>query len=387
MSQVGGDRASLLGKRSSVVLEVERARGECDWWRPTEHSRWIAEGSKKRVKTEPRYSEAIDRFMNWAWEHRITMESRDDADFAGYLFVETVRELGWPKSWGLVLESAVKYYDPVARQEGLPWIREGIKSLQADTVTESHMPVLFPMALTIASEQRRLGDVEGSLMTIVLHAGWLRPGEGTALIDEDVHLPEEPTLMRGGGGALIRVAPSGRPAKVGRPQPAQVDPGIGLVALRALKRRARKYGRKELMPGGYLAYAQSFRNGHRRTPISHLRLTPHGLRAAACTESKHREELSQKRQERGRWASKAAMRVYQDQVAAQAASLSLPGHVSARLKYVVDHVMEFLPELSEGLLREESSEEQLRTVMPRKTEQVLGVRKRVAPKDVVPAWW
>ena len=92
-------------------------------------------------------------------------------------------------------------------------------------------------------------------MCIAMHQTALRPGEATESELDDVTLPEEALMLQQTEKALIRVAPGGRPAKVGRPQPAECDAGIGVVALRALKIRARRHRREKLYPKDGVEFA------------------------------------------------------------------------------------------------------------------------------------
>ena len=52
-------------------------------------------------------------------------------------------------------------------------------------------------------------------MCIAMHQTALRPGEATKMELNDVTLPEEAIMLQPTEKALIRVAPGGRPAKVG----------------------------------------------------------------------------------------------------------------------------------------------------------------------------
>lgn len=90
------------------------------WRRPVEEVRNIAAGILKRVKTSKRYSDTVMRFFEWAAEQKWTIDDRDAADYVGYLFAEHVRSTGKPKTWVTSLGSAIKFYDPRAREEGLP---------------------------------------------------------------------------------------------------------------------------------------------------------------------------------------------------------------------------------------------------------------------------
>lgn len=261
---------------------------------------------------------------------------------------------------------------------------------------ESHPPCLYPMTASIAVCQREAGDVDEALATLAMHGGWLRPSEGCELEVNDILLPEEVNLVAGGSGALLRIAPGGRAAKVGRPQPASIEGGPALVAIRALKIRGRRFRRRKVLEGGYVKFQKSFDAGVVKAGLKKLKLTPHGLRAGGCTESKHRGESSGFRQEKGRWGSKNAMRVYTDQVGAIAASQQVSGEAARRLHEACAHLLELIPELREGLVPGVPVEDQMRVGEGLEIERPAVVAKRLTrskikvsadPNLVEPAWW
>ena len=129
---------------------------------------------------------------------------------------------------------------------------------------------------------------------------------------EDVALPEETVMMGVTGKTLIRVAPGGRPAKVGRPQPAECDAGVGVIALRALKRRARRYNRRRIYPQAGPEFAKNWKAGAGRRQLAELKTTPHGARAGWATEARHGGMEDPELQRRGRWGSWTSARVYLD---------------------------------------------------------------------------
>lgn len=251
------------------------------------------------------------------------------------------------------------------------------------------------MAASIAVSQRELGFPDEALATLAIHGGRLRPSEGCDLEANDILLPEDVNLVAGGSSALLRLAPGGRATKFGRPQPATIEPGPGLVAIRALKIRGRRFGRKSVLNKGYGEYQKSFDQGVIKSGLKKLKLTPHGLRAGGCTESKHRGESGDFRQEKGRWGSKAAMKIYSDQVGAIAAGQQISGDCARRLYDAVQHLLEHIPELREGLVAGIDVAEQMKLPTGLEIEAPHEVAKRmrsrkirvsVDPRDAEPAW-
>ena len=75
----------------------------------------------------------------------------------------------------------------------------------------------------MAAGMREEGDADGALLAIAMHGAWLSPGDAVELEDDDVTFPEDVVLMGAGGCALLKLAPGRSPAKIGRPQPAEVE--------------------------------------------------------------------------------------------------------------------------------------------------------------------
>ena len=104
---------------------------------------------------------------------------------------------------------------------------------------------------------------------------------------DDISFPEDGVLMEAGDVALARIAPSGRPAKVGRPQPAEFERGM-MVSSRTLVVRARRHKRRKLDTRTGAEFARNWKRGAERRGLAHLGTTPHGARAAVATEAPHR---------------------------------------------------------------------------------------------------
>ncbi len=62
-------------------------------------------------------------------------------------------------------------------------------TLDSELTVESHTPALLPFCVSISVAQRNAGDPEHGMLTLVHHGGWLRPGEGAELSEQDVSLP------------------------------------------------------------------------------------------------------------------------------------------------------------------------------------------------------
>ena len=58
------------------------------------------------------------------------IESREDADYIGYLFGEYVMAAERPKTWLLPLASALQYFDPGSKHFRWPWLQEARKTLE-----------------------------------------------------------------------------------------------------------------------------------------------------------------------------------------------------------------------------------------------------------------
>lgn len=343
------DHHTKLYYTDGVVVMDQELQGVSEWKDPAVVEKYISPYSWKRVRTSKRYRDILEKFLNWAEEERWLLERSRDADYVGYLYIEHIIMCGLPKSWGLALSAAIKFHDPEAREGKMPWLTEGVEMLENERPVQSHAPALLPHCIHIAVGQRCDGDPEGGMLTLVNHSGWLRPGEGAEIKLDDVHLPEEITLLAGGTSAIVRVAPTGRATKVGRPQPAEIDPGPGLVALRALMRRARREGRQRLCVKGYPGYAKSFVSAASKR-LPGLNLTAHAPRAGGATEAKHRKMSEPRICTKGRWASRTAARVYLDQIGALAAAQRLPEATEKEMLYECHHLLEVFPELREGLL-------------------------------------
>ena len=67
---------------------------------------------RHRVKTAPRYVTVVFRFLEWAEQERLMLATQPEADYAGYLYSESIIMHGHRKTWLLPLESALKYFDP-----------------------------------------------------------------------------------------------------------------------------------------------------------------------------------------------------------------------------------------------------------------------------------
>lgn len=158
--------------------------------------------------------------------------------------------------------------------------------------------------------------------------------------------------MCGGSEALIRIAPSGRPAKSGRPQPASMPRGPGLHALRALVRCC---GDEELLAGVSASrYYRQFVSCVMSSGLQCLGLTPHSPRAGGATEARHRGAEEPELTRRGRWAARRSMLTYLDQVGAIAGSTRIPPAAKTSMEYNILHLYDVFPELRWGLERGES---------------------------------
>ena len=242
------------------------------------------------------------------------------------------------------------------------------------------MPRRCWVCCSIAVEMRNEGGVEGGLLTLAMHQSALRPGEATQLEDEDVTLPEETLMLEMTDRALLRVAPGGRPAKVGRPQPAECDPGVGVIALRALKLRARRFKRARLYPREGPEYAKGWKRGAEKRKLDVLGTTPHRARAGWATEARHSGMEGPELQRRERWGSWGSARVYFDQVGAMAAAQRLPEAVQWRVMETVRHLFREVPELAEGLREAETPPHMEPKENPRRRGPVAPFAPRVEAK-------
>lgn len=89
--------------------------------------------------------------------------------------------------------------------------------------------------------------------------------------------------------------------------------------------------------------------------LQNAKLTLHGLRAGGATESRHREDLSEFTQRKGRWASGGSMRVYLDQVGAALALIDLPAPTREKVEAYATNIYNYIPCLSGGVKEGESS--------------------------------
>lgn len=130
------------------------------WWSLQPEERKLTKAGEEMVKTSWRYRAALDRLLNWAEKMKLRIGTREQLDYAGYLYCEVVRAEGDPKTWGTILASAVKFYDPESRPYGWPWMEAGKKILERAHPVESHAPAVLSVCVGIAVELRRRGKVD-----------------------------------------------------------------------------------------------------------------------------------------------------------------------------------------------------------------------------------
>lgn len=168
----------------------------------------------------------------------------------------------------------------------------------------------------------------------------------------DVQLPESIILMSSGTAAMIKIGKTGKPAKVGRIQPALVEDGIAQHALRALVKRREREGcglSAKLVPGDYVQLRDDWREGAEAAGVKELKTSPHSPRAGKATEAVHVQMSDAEAMKLGRWSSLPAMRVYLDQIGAAAAAQKLPDSARWKLRKACEFAYTFIPDLREGL--------------------------------------
>lgn len=285
-------------------------------------NRFLLSASVKPA-TLRQYNASVVGFINWCRENGEDARAASDldelvCDYMHYLFINGG---GYQAAANLI--SGISLHLPSLRSS-LSISRRALKGWQRLRTPSPWPPLTYPLCVAIACQLSSAGFVREAIGCLLAFECYLRIGEFTSLMREDVAFAGDARLGAAYAGSALRL----RATKTGTNQWVSVRDAEVIILLRALV-NATPVG-KPLFPFHPSHFRRVFKAACLQLGLDHIGYVPHSLRHGGAT----RDYLGGMPLEdvmfRGRWASTKSARHYIQSGRALLLSLHIPPYIHQR---------------------------------------------------------